>query len=102
MIDPERFDAAEIAILVLHHRPVGQGVDVITRRLGHGAGRANVTRLRNIDWSDKRGVRRHIEVGMKLVDLPRIGSRRFGDNIVWGAGRRRRAAIIARQQTEHI
>ena len=73
VIYPKRLNPADVAILVLHHRAIGQRIDVVARRLRHGAGRADVTRLRNVHRSDECRVARNVIVRMKFVDVPRVG-----------------------------
>src|SRR5205814_1993191 len=102
-INPERFHAADVSILILHHGPVGHRVSVITRsRLGHRPGRRRVGALRYLGRSGKGGIGGHSIVHLEREHFPEehINGLNFSDEKVRPAGGRRRPTIVTGKQGE--
>jgi hypothetical protein len=103
MVNPERLDASDISILILHHRPIGKGVGIVTtRRLWHCVRRDDVSSLRNVGRSNECRVARDSIVRMKLINLPGKQTSGLRHHVIWRACGRSGTAIIARQQAEMI
>jgi len=101
VIDPKRFDATDISILVLHHCPVRERVSVITRGFRYRTGGRKIRRLRHVNWSDECRISRDRIVRMERVHFPGvIVDLRCRDHVIRCARRRRCAAVVAGQQTE--
>ena len=101
MINPERFHAGDVSILILHHGPVGQGISDITRsRLGHCSDRAGVGGLRYVGRPGKGRIGGRNIVHVELEDFPGEDCLGFSDEKVWPAGGRRCPAIVAGKQGE--
>ena len=101
MINPKRFHAGGVSILILHHRPIAECVSVITRsRLGHRAGRRRVASLSYAGRSGKGRIGWRNIVHVELEDFPGESYLGFSNKKVWPAGWRRRPAIVAGKQGE--
>jgi hypothetical protein len=71
MVNPERLDAGDVSILILHHGPVGKCVSVIARRrLGNWTERREVGSLRYVGRSGKCRIGWRSIVHVKLEDFP--------------------------------
>ena len=68
MIDPERLHAADVAILVLHHRAVRERVGVVAAWLRHISGSDDVKGLGNIYRPDECCAAWIVVVWMEFVD----------------------------------
>jgi hypothetical protein len=103
VIDPERFDTVYVAILILHHRAVGERVGVIAAgRLWHRVSSRNIRGLADVHRPNKCRTSRSCVIGTERKNVPGVRRGRFRDHIVRCSGRRRCSSIIARQQTENL
>jgi hypothetical protein len=103
MLNPERFNASNTSILVLHHRSLGQGVAIISRsRLRNRRRGAGINRLRHICWTREGGVRRCAVVDVELEDVPSKQNDRFTHNVIGRTGRRSCPPIVAGQQRKAV
>ena len=73
VIDPERFDTVDVAILILHHRAVGERVGVIAPgRCWHRVSSRNIRALADVYRANKCRTSRSCVVGMKRKNVPRV------------------------------
>src|SRR5437773_516014 len=102
VIDPKRFDTPDVSILILHHRPVSEGVGIVTKRLWHWVGRADVSGLRYVGRTNECRVGRDSIIRMELVDFPSKQSNGFRDHVIGRSCGRSCPTIITGQQAKMI